>query len=160
MDETGRHFDASGIKAHWWPKKLEEIFRNKSRCFSKEYVNEFVNNDGILSENIADHGGLMASIRAFELDQHQKSDDYQVEKLPGLEFLTSKQLLLLGYGKSFCSNTKSKAREWQRKTDIHSPSHERINLAIKHLPMFKDIYQCSPESKLVNIKKQNKCNLW
>merc|ERR1712062_15050 len=70
-----------------------------------------------------------------------------IEKLPGLEFLTSKQLLLLGYGKSFCSNTKSKAREWQRKTDTHSPSHERINLAIKHLPMFKDIYQCSPESK-------------
>ena len=75
MDETGRHFDASGIKAHWWPKKLEAAFINKSRCFSRQYVNnEFVNNDAILSENIADHGGLLASIRAFELDQHQTSD--------------------------------------------------------------------------------------
>ena len=99
---------------------------------------------------------------SMEISAFKEVNDWvsKVEKLPGLEFLTSKQLLLLGYGKSFCSNTKSKAREWQRKTDIHSPSHERINLAIKHLPMFKDIYQCSPESKLVNIKEQNKCNLW
>ena len=142
------------MKVKWWPDHLDEIFANKSRCFSNQYVNPYVNNQEILSENIADHGGLQASINAFDLWPMTSS-----EKLPGLEDLSRKQLLFLGYARSFCSNAKLKAMEFQQMVDVHSPNHERINLAIKNSPIFTESFKCSPTSKLAFDKEQN-CILW
>ena len=66
--------------------------------------------------------------------------------------------LIPGYAQSFCSNTKIKALNWQRKLDNHSPNHERINMAIKNLPIFKDIFHCADTSKLVS--KKHSCTVW
>ena len=154
FDADGKNYNEKGMKVKWWPTHLDEIFFNRSQCFSNQYVNPYVNNQAILSENIADHGGLQASISAFNLWPMTSS-----VRLPGLEDLSPKQLLFLGYARSFCSNTKSQALEFQQMVDVHSPSHERINLAVKNSPIFTESFKCSAKSKLAFDKEQN-CILW
>ena len=52
-----------------------------------------------LSENIADNGGLLASIKGYELwrtKANQTESKLEDGALPGLEFLSNDQLLFLG----------------------------------------------------------------
>ena len=52
-----------------------------------------------LSENIADNGGLLASIKGYELwrtKANQTESELEDGALPGLEFLSNDQLLFLG----------------------------------------------------------------
>ena len=52
-----------------------------------------------MSENIADNGGLLASIKGYELwrtKANQTESKLEDGALPGLEFLSNDQLLFLG----------------------------------------------------------------
>ena len=97
----------------WLPPQLEKKFNKSHKCFSKQY--DFANNElivideAMLSENMADHGGLMASIKAYDLWSKSRNKNAET-RLPGLEFLTPKQLLLLGMYLYVCTDMQSLIR--------------------------------------------------
>ena len=62
-----------------------------------------------LAENIADNGGLLASIKGYESWKRTKANQIEAAArapLPGLEFLNDDQLLFVGFARSFCSKSK------------------------------------------------------
>ena len=76
FDDTGRLYSPSGQKRVWWPSETSDQFRERTKCFVRQYTQEiFVGGtvDGrmTLSENIADNGGLVA---AYEVKQEGKGD--------------------------------------------------------------------------------------
>ena len=116
-----------------------------------------------LAENIADNGGLLASIKGYELwrtkaNQKEAAAAEAARALPGLEFLNDDQLLFLGFARSFCSKSKKEAAEIQLKTDSHSPDHSRINLALANMPAFAKAFKCSSTDTLAQPEKR--CSLW
>jgi hypothetical protein len=65
FDNIGRLYNPDGKEENWWPRSLETKFKDKTKCFVSQYSNDKIAMDGglTLAENIADNGGLMASIR-------------------------------------------------------------------------------------------------
>ena len=71
FDDTGRLYSPSGQKRDWWPPETSDQFRERTKCFVRQYTQEiFVGGtvDGrmTLSENIADNGGLVAAYQVGE----------------------------------------------------------------------------------------------
>ena len=71
FDDTGRLYSPSGQKRDWWPPETSDQFRERAKCFVRQYTQEiFVGGtvDGrmTLSENIADNGGLVAAYQVRE----------------------------------------------------------------------------------------------
>ena len=71
FDDTGRLYSPSGQKRDWWPPETSDQFRERTKCFVRQYTQEiFVGGtvDGrmTLSENIADNGGLVAAYQVSD----------------------------------------------------------------------------------------------
>lgn len=168
FDDTGRLYGPTGQMSPWWPNATSDTFKNKTKCFVKQYgENEIfpgvkLNGKRTLSENIADNGGLLAAFQGYKAWKRKNSDVRSEEEvpalLPGLNF-TNEQLVFLGFARAHCSSTREKAMHLYLLTDRHSPSHVRVNTAVSNLKEFAEAYNCKPQSALV-LQDEKRCMLW
>jgi len=96
FDEQGSKYDKYGNAVDWWQSTTLEEFTNRGRCMIDQYskyfmatVGMFVNGELTLGENIADNGGIIAALRAYQkyVDRLGKPEP----RLPGLEEFTPEQ---------------------------------------------------------------------
>ena len=156
FDDEGRQFDAQGNLRDWWTAEDGKQFEQRASCVSDQY-SQYVAVDDIkingqltLGENVADLGGLMLAYMAWQ-------DETRGKKLDSIDGFTPEQRFFIGYGQSWCSNTRDESQRMYATIDPHSPDKYRANGVVANTPEFQQAFHCKAGSAMV---RENRCRVW
>jgi putative endopeptidase len=156
FDDEGRQFDAQGNLRDWWTEEDGKEFVKRANCVSDQYsgytiIDDIkINGKLTLGEDVADLGGLILAYRAWK-------EDTKAEKLPALDDLTPEQRFFVGYGQSWCGESRDETKRLRATVDPHSPEKYRTNGVVSNMPEFQEAFHCKTGSPMVN---QNRCSVW
>lgn len=149
FDDQGRKFDEKGNIREWWTKEDATKFQERAQKLINEYnsfvvVDTFkVNGALTLGENIADLGGLTISFAAFK-----KTDQYKKGEM--IDGFTPAQRFFLGWAQVWATNARDEYLKMQIKTDVHSPSVQRVNGPLMNIPEFWEAFGVKPGDPMRN----------
>lgn len=153
FDSRGRNFDGQGALTDWWSEATLAEFERRSQCLVDQFdayeALPGLNVDGrlTLDENIADLGGLVASVTAFRAQPEQAvSGPYSAE-----------QQLFLAYAQSWCESVSEGLLASRLAVDTHAPGKFRVNGGLRNVPQFAEAFSCSAGSELAPT---DRCELW
>jgi endothelin-converting enzyme/putative endopeptidase len=156
FDDEGRQFDAQGNLRDWWTAEDGKQFDERASCISDQY-SQYVAVDDIkingqltMGENVADLGGLMLAYMAWKSETHDK-------KLESIDGFTPEQRFFIGYGQSWCDQTRDETKRLYATIDPHSPDKYRANGVVSNTPEFQQAFQCKAGSAMVREKR---CRVW
>jgi putative endopeptidase len=156
FDDEGRQFDAQGNLRDWWTADDEKEFVKRASCISDQYstytiIDDIkINGKLTLGEDTADLGGLILAYMAWK-------EDTKGQKLQTLDDLTPEQRFFVGYGQSWCGETRDETKRLRATVDPHSPEKYRTNGVVSNMPEFQEAFHCKAGSPMVN---QNRCRVW
>jgi putative endopeptidase len=160
FDDEGRQFDGNGNLADWWTAEDGKRFEQKADCTVKEY-DSFVPVDDVhvngkltLGENTADNGGLRLAYMAFLEDAKRKKIDPDQKQPDEFTFI---QQFFVGYGQTWCGETRPQQLRLQVQTDPHSPRQFRVNGVVQNMPEFGKAFGCKVGQPMM---PQNACRVW
>ena len=156
FDDEGRQFDAQGNLRDWWTAEDGKQFEQRASCISDQY-SQYVAVDDIkingqltMGENVADLGGLMLAYMAWQNQTRGK-------KLDPVDGFTPEQRFFIGYGQSWCAETRDETKRMYATIDPHSPDKYRANGVVSNTPEFQQAFQCKAGSAMV---RENRCRVW
>jgi endothelin-converting enzyme/putative endopeptidase len=156
FDDEGRRFDAKGNLRDWWTEADGKEFERRASCISDQYSSYVavedvhVNGKLTLGEDVADLGGLILAYRAWLAETADK-------KLEPKDGLTPAQRFFVGYGQSWCANTRPETARLRAMTDPHSPEKYRTNGVVSNMPEFAKAFACKPAQQMV---REPVCKVW
>jgi endothelin-converting enzyme/putative endopeptidase len=156
FDDEGRRFDARGNLRDWWTEVDGKEFERRASCISDQYSSYIavddvhVNGKLTLGEDVADLGGLILAYRAWLTETASKPPAAK-------DGLTPSQRFFVGYGQSWCSNTRPETQRLRAVTDPHSPEQYRTNGVISNMPEFAQAFSCKPGQPMV---REPVCKIW
>jgi endothelin-converting enzyme/putative endopeptidase len=156
FDDEGRQFDAQGNLRDWWTTEDGKEFVRRASCISDQYstytiIDDIkINGKLTLGEDVADLGGLILAYMAWK-------DDTKGQNLQPVEGLTPDQRFFVGYGQSWCGETRDETKRLRATVDPHSPEKYRTNGVVSNMPEFQEAFHCKAGSPMVN---QNRCRVW
>jgi putative endopeptidase len=156
FDDEGRQFDAQGNLRDWWTDQDGKEFVKRASCISDQYstytiIDDIkINGKLTLGEDVADLGGLILAYMAWK-------EDTKGQNLDPIEGLTSDQRFFVGYGQSWCGETRDETKRLRATVDPHSPEKYRTNGVVSNMPEFQEAFHCKAGSPMVN---QNRCRVW
>jgi putative endopeptidase len=156
FDDEGRQFDAHGNLRDWWTPEDAKEFEKRASCISDQYskytiIDDIkINGKLTLGEDVADLGGLILAYMAWETDTKGQS-------LQPIEGLTPEQRFFVGYGQSWCGQSRDETKRLRATIDPHSPEKYRTNGVVSNMPEFQEAFHCRAGSPMVN---ENRCRVW
>lgn len=156
FDDEGRQFDALGNLRDWWTPEDAKQFEKRASCISNQYSNYKIiddikiNGKLTLGEDVADLGGLILAYMAWK-------EDTKGQTLESIDGLTPGQRFFVGYGQSWCGQTRDETKRMRATIDPHSPEKYRTNGVVSNMPEFQEAFHCKSGSPMVN---QNRCRVW
>jgi putative endopeptidase len=156
FDDEGRQFDAQGNLRDWWTDQDAKEFQKRADCISNQYSNYTIiddikiNGKLTLGEDVADLGGLLLAYNAWKADT-------KTQKLDPIDDLTPDQRFFVGYGQSWCGQTRDATKRLRATVDPHSPEKYRTNGVVSNMPEFQQAFHCKAGSPMVNA---NRCRVW
>ena len=156
FDDEGRQFDAQGNLRDWWTADDGKEFVKRASCISDQYsaytiVDDIkINGKLTLGEDVADLGGLLLAYMSWK-------EDTKDQKLEPIEDLTPDQRFFVGYGQSWCGQTRDETKRMRATVDPHSPEKYRTNGVVSNMPQFQEAFHCKASAPMVN---QNRCRVW
>ena len=156
FDDEGRQFDAEGNLRDWWTPEDAKEFQKRADCISTQYSNYTIiddikiNGKLTLGEDVADLGGVLLAYMAWKQDTKN-------QKLQPLDGLTPEQRFFVGYGQSWCGQSRDETKRLRATVDPHSPEKYRTNGVVSNMPQFQEAFHCKAGSPMVN---QNRCRVW
>jgi putative endopeptidase len=156
FDDEGRQFDAQGNLRDWWTEDDGKEFVKRASCISDQYstytiIDDIkINGKLTLGEDVADLGGLILAYLAWK-------EDTKGQNLQPLDGLTPDQRFFVGYGQSWCGETRDETKRLRATVDPHSPEKYRTNGVVSNMPEFQEAFHCKAGSPMVN---QNRCRVW
>ena len=156
FDDEGRQFDAQGNLRDWWTPEDAKKFEQRASCISGQY-SQYVIVDDIkingkltLGEDVADLGGVILAHMAWR-------DETKGQKLEPIEGLTPEQRFFIGYGQSWCTNTRDETKRLRATVDPHSLEKYRTNGVVSNMPEFQEAFHCKAGTPMVREKR---CRVW
>jgi putative endopeptidase len=156
FDDEGRQFDAHGNLRDWWTAEDAKEFQKRADCISTQYsgytiIDDIkINGKLTLGEDVADLGGLLLAYMAWK-------EDTKGQKLDPIDGLTPEQRFFVGYGQSWCGQTRDETKRLRATVDPHSPEKYRTNGVVSNMPEFQEAFHCKAGQPMVN---QNRCRVW
>ncbi|HEU4410832.1 MAG TPA: M13 family metallopeptidase [Polyangiaceae bacterium] len=157
FDEIGSHRGPEGLNEEWWRPEARARFEAKSRCVVEQYsayeALPGVKVDGrlVLSESIADNGGLRAAFRAYQK---------RLSASPGrssADGFGDEQQFFLAFGQSLCAKFRDEdAREYAR-SDPHPPPKFAVNGSVANAPEFARAFSCPAGAPM---SPRRRCEIW
>jgi putative endopeptidase len=132
FDDQGRQFDATGRLSDWWAPEDAERFVARTKALAAQYSavevlpGAKVNGDLTLGENIADLGGVLLGLDAYQLSLGGKP-------APVLDGVTGEQRVLLGWAQVWRGKYRDDALRQQVASDPHSPVMLRVNGVVRNV---------------------------
>ena len=149
FDDQGRKYDAAGNIKDWWTKEDADKFKARAQKLVNQYNNFVVidtfkvNGALTLGENIGDLGGLTVSYAAFKNTEQFKKGEM-------IDGFTPAQRFYLGWAQVWATNSRPEALKLQVKTDVHSPSVQRVIGPLQNLPEFFNAFNVKPGDAMRN----------
>ncbi len=156
FDDEGRQFDANGNLRDWWTEEDGKEFVKRAACISDQYstytiIDDIkINGKLTLGEDVADLGGLILAYMAWK-------EDTKGQTLQPIDGLTPDQRFFVGYGQSWCGESRDETKRLRATVDPHSPEKYRTNGVVSNMPEFQEAFHCKAGSPMVN---QNRCRVW
>jgi putative endopeptidase len=156
FDDEGRQFDAQGNLRDWWSAEDGKEFVKRASCISDQYstyriIDDIkINGKLTLGEDVADLGGLILAYMAWKADT-------KGQNLQPIDGLTPDQRFFVGYGQSWCGESRDETQRLRATVDHHSPEKYRTDGVVSNMPEFQEAFHCQAGSPMVN---QNRCRVW
>ena len=158
FDDEGRQFDAKGNLSGWWT--ADDVARFNAAA--QKMVDEFnayeplpglhINGKASLGENIADYGGLLLGLEAFE-----KTAQYKEGKTIG--GLTPTQRYFLGYALGWMSQQREERLRQRLLSDVHAPAKWRVLGPMSNIPEFYQAFGVKPGQPMWRAPEQ-RVHIW
>ena len=147
FDDQGSQYDAHGNLRDWWTKKDRKQFEQRTQQIVKQfdgyYVTDSLHINGTITqgENIADLGGLIIALRAY-----QQTAQYKAGK--AVEGFTPLQRFFLGYAAAWMMAQRAEAVVSQVKSNEHAPARWRVIGPLSNLPEFYEAFDVKTGDKM------------
>jgi putative endopeptidase len=158
FDDQGRQYDAQGNLSGWWTAQDAERFNTAAQRMVDEF-NAYeplpglhINGKASLGENIADYGGLLLGLEAFEKTEQFK----QGEKIGGL---TPTQRYFLGYALGWMSQQREERLRQRLLSDVHAPAKWRVLGPMSNIPEFYEAFNVKPGQPMWR-PEQERVRIW
>lgn len=151
FDDQGRQFDKEGTLTDWWTAKDAEKFNSLAEVlvdqFNKVEITPglFANGKYTLGENIADQGGLNVALTAY--------NNLDTEKVEMDGFLPL-QRFFLSYANVWAGSIREEEKLVRTKTDPHSLAKNRVNVTLKNIDSFEDIFDIKEGDAMYRPKNE------
>ncbi|MBS4461316.1 M13 family metallopeptidase [Aerococcaceae bacterium zg-B36] len=147
FDTNGALFDENGNMNNWWTEEDFAKFEEKTQAFvtqwsGLEVAGNPVNAELTLTENIADAGGISASLEAL---MKQEGADAK-------EFFFS-------WARNWRQNIRPEALAMIMATDEHAPNPLRANMQVRNLDLFHEVFE-TKEGDAMYLAPEERISLW
>ena len=147
FDNNGAQFDEFGNLHDWWTKEDYAKFKELTQKMIDEfngivYANGKVNGKLVVSENIADVGGLRCALEAAKEEK-----DYDPKAF------------FIQWAKSWCFKATQEYNEDLLTTDVHAPQPLRANVMSQNLDEFYEVFDVKPGDGMW-LDPDKRVNIW
>ncbi len=160
FDDQGAQFDKDGNLHMWWTEEDFARFQERTKVmadfFDQIEVAPGVHANGrfTLGENIADHGGLEVSHKAFL--NAQAATKKPLETVDGF---TPDQRFFLAYANVWANNIRPEEVLNMTKSDPHSLGRWRVNGALPHIDAWYEAWNVTEESPMY-VAPEKRVRVW
>ena len=146
FDSEGSAFDSHGGLRNWWSSADLEHFNAATAKLAAQYdkycpfPDLCLNGQQTLAENIADLGGVAASLDGYRAGLNGKS-------APVVEGFSGDQQFFIAYGQSEHSKMRDAQLRQRVMTDEHSPGQYRA-LTVRNVDLWYEAFHVEPGQKL------------
>jgi putative endopeptidase len=158
FDDEGRQFDAQGNLSGWWTAQDTERFNAAAKKMADQFdayepiKGLHINGKASLGENIADYGGLLLGLEAF-----QKTAQFKQGKSIG--GLTPTQRYFLGYALGWMSQQREQKLRQRLLSDVHAPAKWRVLGPMSNIPEFYRAFHVKPGQPMWRAP-QDRVRIW
>ncbi len=136
FDSNGAKCDENGNLNNWWTKNDTKKFDAKIKAMVKQFDGielpwGKVNGKFIVSENIADNGGM-----AVTLDIMSRMDNKSYEEY------------FMNWARVWCSKAKEEYRQLLLRVDVHGPAILRANMQPRNFSEWYDTFNVTKDDKM------------
>ena len=147
FDNNGSHFDENGNLFDWWKeedfKKFEGLTKDMTEQFDGiPFHGGKVNGGLVVSENIADDGGMAVTIEIMHT-------------LPDPDF----KAYFLNWGRIWCMKAKESYMKLLLTLDVHSPSELRANMMPRNFNEWYEAFNVKPTDKMY-LPEEKRIVIW
>ena len=147
FDNNGSHFDENGNLFDWWCEEDFEAFKKLTQDMIEqwdgiEFMGDKVNGELVVSENIADNGGVSATL---DIMNHTEGADFQA--------------YFINWAKIWCMKAKPEYMLLLLKNDVHSPAKLRANIQVRNFPEWYSAFGVT-ENDQMYIAPEKRIIIW
>ena len=146
FDAEGSEYNAHGKFRRWWTRKDRAHFKNQTRKMV-QFFNKFthcgkhLDGEKTLSENWADFGGLLITLRALKKVLGERGATEAEVKKEIRDFFTS-------YAVSWRDRLRKRATEYKMTRSVHSLAEDRVDRIVPHFQEWVDIFDIKESDPL------------
>ena len=147
FDNNGAHFDENGNLANWWSEEDFAAFKELTNQMIEqwdgiEYYGGKVNGELVVSENIADNGGMAVTLEIMHDLENTSFEEY-----------------FKNWGKIWCMKGRKEYILYLLNNDVHSPAKLRSNIPPRN---FKEWYETFDvkETDQMYIDPEKRIHIW
>lgn len=147
FDNNGAQFDELGNMHDWWTQndyaKFKQLTQKMINQFDGiKYANGKVNGKLVVSENIADVGGMRCAIEAAKLSDHYSSREFFIQWAKSWRYKATKE-----YNEDLLA------------TDVHAPQPLRANVISQDMDEFYPAFQVTKNDGMW-LEPDKRVNIW
>lgn len=147
FDNNGAHFDEDGNMNNWWTNKDLKAFEELTKKMIKqwdgiEFAGMKLNGELVVSENIADNGGMAVTIEIMHETPNTNFEEY-----------------FKNWARIWCQKAKLEYTQYLLQNDVHSPVKLRTNMQIRNFKEWYDTFDVKESDKLY-LKEEDRIIIW
>ena len=147
FDNNGAHFDAYGNLANWWSEKDFKAFEKLTEDMVQQWDGievhgGKVNGKLVVSENIADNGGMGVTI---EIMHTLKNPDFKA--------------YFINWARIWCMKARPEYLQTLLNTDVHSPAMLRANMQVRNFNEWYQAFDVKDTDKMF-IEEGKRISIW
>ena len=136
FDNNGAQCDETGAIHNWWTKKDYEAFQKKTKAMIEEfdgieYHGGKVNGELVVSENIADNGGMAVTLEIMDEMEEKNYQEY-----------------FINWARVWCNKAREELIRLFLSIDVHSPAELRANMQPRNFPQWYKAFDVKPTDKM------------
>ena len=147
FDNNGAHFDENGNLFNWWSENDSKAFKELTNKMIKQwdgipFGNTSVNGELVVSENIADNGGMAVTLQIMHTIEDPDFKAY-----------------FINWAKIWCQKAKDEYIDFLLKNDVHSPCKLRANIQVRNFKEWYDTFNVTDTDQMY-IKEEDRIIIW
>ncbi|MDE2448641.1 MAG: M13 family metallopeptidase [Gammaproteobacteria bacterium] len=157
FDAEGSAFDTEGRLRNWWTAADHRHFEQEAKALEEQFdayealPGLHVNGQQTIDENIADLGGVMATLEAY----HQSLNG---KPAPEIDGFTGDQQFFIAYGQNWGTKVRPAALRRQVLTDPHAPAQFRA-ATVRNSDDWYEAFDVKPGQTLY-LPPQKRVRIW